>query len=89
MSSGGTAAAPRDISTRSNLVIFASRLRGIDNHLSNIQSEHWGHSEPPSSPGGAINKLTESTPSHPSLIDEIQTLIHSIENRVEFINARL
>lgn len=87
MSSGGTAAATRDISTRSNLVIFASRLRGIDNHLSNIQSEHWWHSEPPS--GGAINKLTESTPSHPSLIDEIQTLIHSIENRVEFINARL
>lgn len=81
----GAATAPRDISTRSNLSVFVSRLRSIDNHLSNMQAEYWNQPEPPAS-----GKLADSgTVAHPAMIDEINSLIGSIENRVEFINTRL
>jgi hypothetical protein len=80
-----TAAAPRDISTRSQLAQLLERVTKIDSHLADAQREHWDYCEPPQQAGAvAPNSVT-----HPHLLESIATRISSIADRVEYIAARL
>lgn len=90
---GAQAERPRDCSTRSNLASFATRLESINAHLGDMIGEHWGYQDGMGVPNAATPPGQPATasrgPTHTDLLDHIESLIASIDHRVEFINARL
>lgn len=79
----------RELSTRASLVVIRARFEKIDQHLAEAMSEHWEQQDVPQPSINASNAISKDAPSHPYLLDTINNLLSSIENRVEFISARL